>query len=463
MTAQKKGEVAANNLPSLHTTTTGVHMTNLQEQRSGSIPASPHQRLVAGVDTLITTAGGSQGPSDWLVDQQVVWSEYQRQYDYSAPEYLEVEVGQHWFQLYPTGTCPYKFRLYNPQVGYIKVWGTNTWCKGSKGKQNVMLDLRSSFIRTFDINTLKVWIRNFYSLFFADMEGVEIQVSRGDIFTDIMCDNMLTTEEAFNSISRCKTTDKIYSTSVSFTEEELELLRPVHPVCNKVDQKLIPLPLLDKLNTLVLNQNSYGCDRVIGNTNRLETCYWGNHKGGEVWGKVYDKTLKVKKDNDTDLEALWLLNGWNKDRVVVRTEFSMRRKFLKELNSKQFVTLEGFLDNLNVIWEYFTTKWLRLVECKKKNNLQTSTITSFWECVTSSFLLPEHKVVRERKFAGKVDQLFRQGVGCLTTMIGYGMNGDSDITYIKGVIGAVDKVINEAYEDNSILYRRRTLGIATCS
>jgi hypothetical protein len=103
------------------------------------------------------------------------------------------------------------------------------------------------------------------------------------------------------------------------------------------------------------------------------------------------------------------------------------------------------------------------VECKKKNNLQTSTITSFWECVTSSFLLPEHKVVRERKFAGKVDQLFRQGVGCLTTMIGYGMNGDSDITYIKGVIGAVDKVINEAYEDNSILYRRRTLGIATCS
>jgi len=42
------------------------------------------------------------------------------------------------------------------------------------------------------------------------------------------------------------------------------------------------------------------------------------------------------------------------------------------------------------------------------------------------------------------------------------MNDDTDLTYIKGVIGAVDKVINEAYEDNSILYRRRSLGFSTC-
>ena len=462
MTEQKKGAVATNNSPSIDTIASGATMTNLQQTSSRSIPSSSYQRLIAGIDSLVTTAGGSQGPSDWLIQQQLVWSDFQRQYDYSGPDYLEVKVGDYWFQLSYNGVRPYKYKLYNPQIGHIKVWNVNTWSKGSKSKQNIMFDFRSSFIRTFDIDGLKLWLYNFYSLFFIDMHGVDIQVSRGDIFVDIMCERMINTEEAFNSISRCKTTDKIYSTTVDFTDEELELLSSSPPTYKKAGQKLIPLTLLDKVRTLVANQNSYGCDRVVGDINRLQTCYWGNHKGGEVWGKVYDKSLKVQKDNDTDLQELWLLNGWDNNATVVRTEFSMRRKFLKELNSGTFISLEGFLDNINVIWEYFTTKWLRLVECKKKNNLQTSVVTDFWQCVTSSFSVSKHKVVRERKFSGKVDQLFRQGVGCLTTMIGYGMNDDTDLTYIKGVIGAVDKVINEAYEDNSILYRRRSLGFSTC-
>jgi hypothetical protein len=70
------------------------------------------------------------------------------------------------------------------------------------------------------------------------------------------------------------------------------------------------------------------------------------------------------------------------------------------------------------------------------------------------------KIVREKSFRGKINQLFKQATGCLTSMISYGMNNEEDILYMKCVIQAVDKYINEAYEDKIILHRRRLLGLS---
>jgi hypothetical protein len=275
---------------------------------------------------------------------------------------------------------------------------------------------------------------------------------------------MLITEEVEASISRCKTTNRFYENGVDFTDDEEELLSRV---CNKGEQKLNQAVLsqftpefFNKIITLKETQQSIGANRIVGNTNRLETAYWGNHKGGMVWGKIYDKTLSARKNNDTDIEDLWIANGWDKYKVVVRVEFSMRRGFIKELNGGNFVSLSGFIEGMNTIWDYFSTKWLRLVEEKKKNNIQLSVNTPFWECVSKSFMETAIKVIRHKSFKGKINQLFKQATGCLTSMISYGMNGENDKMYMKCVIQAVDKVINEAYEDSSILHRRRLLGLS---
>jgi hypothetical protein len=275
---------------------------------------------------------------------------------------------------------------------------------------------------------------------------------------------MLITEEVEASISRCKTTNRFYENGVDFTDDEEELLSRV---CNKGEQKLNQAVLsqftpefFNKIITLKETQQSIGANRIVGNTNRLETAYWGNHKGGMVWGKIYDKTLSARKSNDTDIEDLWIANGWDKYKVVVRVEFSMRRGFIKELNGGNFVSLSGFIEGMNTIWDYFSTKWLRLVEEKKKNNIQLSVNTPFWECVSKSFMETAIKVIRYKSFKGKINQLFKQATGCLTSMISYGMNGENDKMYMKCVIQAVDKVMNEAYEDSSILHRRRLLGLS---
>jgi hypothetical protein len=215
---------------------------------------------------------------------------------------------------------------------------------------------------------------------------------------------------------------------------------------------------VNKIILLKETQQSIGANRIIGNTNRLETAYWGNHKGGLVWGKIYDKTLCVRKHNDTDIEDLWSANGWNKNKMVVRVEFSMRRGFIKELNEGKFVSLTGFIEGMDIMWDYLTTKWLRLVEVKKKNNLQLSVNTLFWESVSNSFTQTTFKVIRSKSFKGKINQLFKQATGCLTSMISYGMNGEQDKMYMNSVIEAVSKVINLSYDDNSIFHRRRLLG-----
>jgi hypothetical protein len=442
----------------------GIQSSNPQTSTSNPLAVvGGFHSILNGIDTLVLTAGGSQFPSDWLIEQQQVWKEYQQQYDYSSHQYLEVEVAGYWFQLYPVGELPYKYKLYNKQIGMIKVWNCDRWSSGVNGKQHIFLDLRASFIHSFSPAGLKIWIEDFYSIFFKEMNGVDIQVSRGDLFVDIMCDRMLITEEVEASISRCKTTNRFYENGVDFTEEEEELLSRV---CNKGEQKLNQSVLsqftpefFNKIITLHQTQKSIGANRIVGNTNRLETAYWGNHKGGMVWGKIYDKTLSARKNNDTDIEDLWVANGWDRNKVVVRVEFSMRRGFIKELNEGKFVSLSGFIEGMNIIWDYFSTKWLRLVEAKKRNNIQLSVNTPFWDCVSNSFMETAVKVIRNKSFRGKINQLFKQATGCLTSMISYGMSGENDRMYMKCVIQAVDKVMNEAYEDSSILHRRRLLGL----
>ena len=43
-----------------------------------------HTPLLSGLDTLTITAGGVVSPSNWLIEQQHIWSEYQKSYQYGG-------------------------------------------------------------------------------------------------------------------------------------------------------------------------------------------------------------------------------------------------------------------------------------------------------------------------------------------------------------------------------------------
>lgn len=86
---------------------------------------------------------------------------------------------------------------------------------------------------------------------------------------------------------------------------------------------------------------------------------WTVGMGGVIAARLYDKTREIKHSGKTWAESLWLPAGWEPGQEVWRLEFELKRDYLKE---RQLSSLESVLVNLNGLWSYATTEWLRLTE-----------------------------------------------------------------------------------------------------
>ncbi|SET61752.1 hypothetical protein SAMN05216326_1456 [Nitrosomonas marina] len=96
--------------------------------------------------------------------------------------------------------------------------------------------------------------------------------------------------------------------------------------------------------------NAYSVDRAFSG--------WTIGSGGVISCRLYDKTLEInKKSQKLYLHELWKRTGWNGEDKVWRLEFQLKREVLTQ---KGLGKLTEVLDNLNGLWSYATTEWLRL-------------------------------------------------------------------------------------------------------
>lgn len=86
---------------------------------------------------------------------------------------------------------------------------------------------------------------------------------------------------------------------------------------------------------------------------------WTIGMGGVIGARLYDKTKEIKHSGKSWAESLWVPAGWLPGQQVWRLEFEFKRDYLKE---RQLSSLESVLVNLNGLWSYATTEWLRLTE-----------------------------------------------------------------------------------------------------
>lgn len=84
---------------------------------------------------------------------------------------------------------------------------------------------------------------------------------------------------------------------------------------------------------------------------------WAIGVGGVVSARLYDKTLEIEKSKKTYLPDLWKQAGWNGTGQVWRLEFELKRELLTQNGLSK---LSEVLGNLNGLWSYCTTEWLRL-------------------------------------------------------------------------------------------------------
>jgi len=84
---------------------------------------------------------------------------------------------------------------------------------------------------------------------------------------------------------------------------------------------------------------------------------WSIGLGGNIACRLYNKLLEIITSGRTDLLPLWAATGRKPEEPVWRVEFQFMRELLAQHG---IVDLDSVLANLNGLWSYATTEWLRL-------------------------------------------------------------------------------------------------------
>ncbi|MEM4988796.1 hypothetical protein V8G57_15490 [Collimonas sp. H4R21] len=84
---------------------------------------------------------------------------------------------------------------------------------------------------------------------------------------------------------------------------------------------------------------------------------WLIGAGSALMARLYNKRIEIEKSGKTYLEPLWREAGWDAVQPVWRLEFQFKREVLDQLGLN---SVPGVLDNLNGLWSYVTTEWLKL-------------------------------------------------------------------------------------------------------
>ncbi len=84
---------------------------------------------------------------------------------------------------------------------------------------------------------------------------------------------------------------------------------------------------------------------------------WVVGKGGIISARLYHKLLHARKIGADYLLEAWQRVGWDGEKPVWRLEFQLRREVLSQHG---LASLPDVLNNLNGLWSYATTEWLRL-------------------------------------------------------------------------------------------------------
>ena len=84
---------------------------------------------------------------------------------------------------------------------------------------------------------------------------------------------------------------------------------------------------------------------------------WSIGLGSPMVARLYEKILEIITSKKDYLVPLWNEAGWNGESRIWRMEFQFNREILRQLNIKSYLDAK---QNLNGLWSYATTNWLRL-------------------------------------------------------------------------------------------------------
>jgi hypothetical protein len=138
--------------------------------------------------------------------------------------------------------------------------------------------------------------------------------------------------------------------------------------------------------------------------------------GGDISARIYDKTLEIGISNKDYIKKIWEKQGWDTLQKVWRLEFQLKRKYLKEMFIGTHLDLKI---KANTLWNYCTSKWLRLVVTDDTVNRARLVTNPMWKKI-QDVRINEGKltsILREvdKSRVPSDEILFKNGMGYLTS------------------------------------------------
>jgi len=108
---------------------------------------------------------------------------------------------------------------------------------------------------------------------------------------------------------------------------------------------------------------------------------WAIGMGGVIAARLYDKLFELTNSGKGYLVPLWQAAGRLEGEPVWRLEFEFKRDFLTQ---KDLIPLNRVLENLNGLWSYATTEWLKLTIPNLNDDTRARwPVHPLWQCLAS--------------------------------------------------------------------------------
>lgn len=168
--------------------------------------------------------------------------------------------------------------------------------------------------------------------------------------------------------------------------------------------------------------------------------------GGGLSARLYDKSKEIESSGKVWLYDLWAENGWLGELPVWRLEFQFDRATLNDFGLS---SVKEVRENLNQLWRYATTEWLRLVVPSDSDSRKSRwPVDPMWAALQKVQFGPDRQEglwrVPKQRLPSR-QHMFINGLGGITTFMA--LNG------ITNIDEAVQQFINEAHAYHLENYR----------
>lgn len=425
-----------------------------------------------------------------LFSQLTAWRKYKLDFDYSenSEPYFVQFNGLGTFKLLPFGHSPYEFTFVNEEIGQIYLVNPDKFVSAfSCNTGQLYINFRSKWLQcqSDDYGLVDTFIKNAFNLFFDKIHTPWTKVSRSDLASDIG-GYKFGWSDLTQLCARSRIKDGLSSscTLKDLEEVRLHLLRLRPQIDNKggdncktTNQANIKANLSIKQLEILLELTDRAIadpsvSRTISGKN-LQTAYIGRFQS-KIYARIYDKSREIINSSKEYLKEFWAEKGWKEGDQVWRAEFSLSGDFLKEFHigcDANLQTWDNFKNNLEKLWTYCTSDWLRHTTGDKDTNSRSPN-SEFWDCVSSAFSIDTNFCrlpLPAPPSEALAMQIFAQAKGCLKTFAALVIGGFQSLysgnkkdfkqeDYLEILITSMGQELQEEISIQDIAERRSYYG-----